>query len=261
MYYLYPDYQIFFDGRADVYLCCELRAFLPLLENKLATREKFSNEVYKFLDKYQFSYLIINIRSFNPLEFSASSLLADTLLDDPNWKLVYFNDQIQILVKNDGKNRQILEKFAMESITPFRLNQYRAKQEQKAKEEYEKMLHVSDSGIAHMGLGQIYLSQKLLSEAQIEFEKALQLNPQLGRAHIGLAKILIEQNKKKEAGRELQKAITGSPYFGESYLLLGQLLLDSGNKTEAVAILKQGLNQNIDFITRQKIVQLINTLR
>lgn len=132
IYYLDPQYKVFFDGRAeDVYLCCEMRSFLPLVSYQGNSAAEFKKIIQEFVNKYNFSYLIISSHSrvepstaisfylrkiginFNSNIFRSSrkynpnKLMVDFLRDDPNWKQIYSDDQVEILLRNDGKNETI----------------------------------------------------------------------------------------------------------------------------------------------------------
>lgn len=240
---LYPSYQVFFDGRADIYHNHELRDFWPLIANKKASSDEFLATVNNFLNTYQFSYIIIPIFSYNPLEHTATSRMADLLLDTPDWRLVYASDHIEILIRNDGKNQARWDQ-GFTSITPYRLTAFRSGKNQQALNEYQQLLKLKDSGIARNGLGQVYISLGKTEEARREFEKSVNLNERLGEPLIGL--------------RMYEQAIKVTPYLGESYLLLAQIYIDANKPKQAVSILEQGLKQDIDFISRQKIVQMLN---
>jgi hypothetical protein len=261
IYHLYPSYKVFFDSRADVYFCCEIRSYWPIITTKFSSEAEFQKAVDEFLDKYDFSYMIIINSSFNPLELTGASLMADYLLDRPDWNLVYFSDQIQVLVKDDGKNEIILKQFGMETLAPLRLNPYRQNQGQKAKEEYIKILEISDSGLARSGLGQVLLDLNEEDAAEEQFERAILLNPNLGKGYLGLAKVSLKKDKINLAVELLNKSLKKSPYLGESYLLLAQTYFELNRNELALQTIERGLNEKIDFLSRQKLVQLQTKIR
>lgn len=260
IYYLYPQYQVFFDGRADIYHCCEMRDFWKLVIAKESSREEFKKALYPFLEKYRFSFLVLSVTSYNPLSFTSSLLIADTLLDDPNWRLIYFSDNIQILLKNDGKNSKFYNELGMLAATPYRISTYRKNQEETALKEYQRMIKIQDSGVARTALGEIYLNRGDLVSAEKEFEVATRLNPNLGKSYLDFAKVALEKNQLTEAQTHLQKALEISPFLGETYLLLAQTYSQLQRNDLALAILKKGLQQNIDLISRQKIAIMIQDL-
>ena len=257
IYALYPTYQVFFDGRADIYHCCEMRDFWPLVVNKRTSDEQFTQEVATFLEKYNFSYIIVSIFSFNPLEATATTRLVDTLMRDPSWRLVYLSDYFQVLVRNDGQNPELYQS-GYANITPLRLQPFKSGHLALAESEYVRLLQIHDSGLGEAGLGEVYLAQKKFELAVKAFTKAITLNPRLGQPYLGLAKIYNQQGNADLAISNLHQAIKLSPYLGEAYLMLGHMYAQD-KPERAQQILSQGLEENIDFLSRQKIVQLLNT--
>lgn len=255
---LYPQYQTYFDGRAEVFGGHEHREYYALTQKKHASRDVFRTAVYEFVNTNAFSYLIIPTSSYNPMEFSTAGHIADILSFDPDWRLVYVSDMMRIMVKRDGKNDGIFASLGMSFITPYQLQQYRKGKEKEAVTEYLRMITLKDSGISQSGLGQAYLALGDLNQAQESFLQATRLNPRLGRPYLGLAKLARIQHDNAKAISHLRKSLAISPYLGESYLLLAELLGESGKQQEAIQTLEQGLNENIDLITRQKIVQAIS---
>jgi tetratricopeptide (TPR) repeat protein len=260
-YYLYPRYQVFYDGRVDTFKNKEMRDFYNLMINKRAYFSDFRKLTLNFLNRYQFSFVIININNYNPLEFSASTLMVNVLREEPDWRLIYFDDKNEIFLKNDGKNDHIYQSFGMTAITPLRLIEYRSGQEKQAIKDFEKMISVEDSGLARNGLGQIFLTENQFDKAGEEFNKAAELNPFIGRPLWGLGQIALKKNDINGAINLFKEAIDISPYRGEFYLSIADAYNRLDDKNSAISYLKQGLNQNIDFISRQKIAIMLNNLQ
>lgn len=258
LYYLYPKYQIFFDGRADVYHCCEMRDYWKVIQGKRAPQAEFDDIVKEFLEKYQFSYLIIPTYSYNPMDAKAGMMVA-SVLQNPDWRIIYFSDLLQIVVKNDGKNQPLFDN-GFTAVTPYGLNQWRQNQENEAFREYTHMITIADSAIARNALGDLYISQEEFGKAEKNFRKALELRSDFGRSRVGLAKIAIAQGDQKTAISELKLAIKTAPYWGEAYVLLGKIYLDQGQKLAARNILETGLKQNIDFVSLREIAKLLNSI-
>lgn len=261
IYYLYPQYQVFFDGRADIYHCCEMRYFWQLVANKNSSRSEFKNILYPFLDKYKFSYLVLSVADYNPLTFTSSSLIADTLLDDPNWRLIYFSDNIEIIVKNDGNNSKFFNNLGITAATPNRITSYRKNQEKIAEKEYIKMIALQDSGVARNALGEVLKQQGKTDGAEVEFKAAIRLNSRLGKPYYNLGKIAMENKQNSKAINYFSKALEISPYLGEIYLNLAKIYSDNDNNLSAATILNKGLSEKIDLISRQKIFIMLQNLR
>lgn len=252
---LYPTYQTFFDGRAEVFACCELRDFYALTTLKNAPVDTFKAAMYTLIEKYHFSYLLVPTSTYNPLEFSTISLIADLLTDDPQWRLIYVSDYMRIIVKNDRQNDALFETYGTKAITPYRLTQYKTGKEKEALLEYERMINLKDSGIAESGLGQVNLALGELDSAETAFQQATTLNPRIGRPYLGLAKIALARNQPTVAQKYLIQSLRVSPYLGESYLLLATIYEQNRTPNLAKSTLISALGEDIDLISRQKIIQ------
>lgn len=258
---LYPQYEVFFDGRADIYHTREMRDVFPIMAAKHQDRESFKKAVTTFLSTYNFSYLIIPYESFNPLSFTANTLMADVLLDDPGWSLIYASDHLQILVAHDGQNDEVLKTLATKSITPFRLLPYRQHEEKQAIDEYRRLIATNDSGIVQGGLGFTYLAIGENSKAQGAFSKAISLNKHLGKPYLGLGKIALTNNQAVAAEGYLLKALSLEPYLGDVYLTLGDVYMSQGQKKQAIATWQQALTQPIDFLSLHTIVERLDAAK
>lgn len=259
LYYLYPQYQIFFDGRADIYHCCEMRQYWKLIMAKYSQKKEFAKAVNEFINTYQFSFMLIPTYTYNPLEFNTTNMMADTLLDDPSWRLVYFSDFIQILVRDDGLNQYFFDN-GFKSATPYRFLPSRLGQEKEALKEYLRQLEIQDSSVLRTGLGTIYLELSGDDHAKMALEKAIALKPRNGRAYLGLAKVHLKKNQINQAIISLKKAIQLAPFLGEAYLTLGKTYHQIGQKELAKQILEVGLKQNIDFISLKEIVKALDSI-
>lgn len=254
---LYPTYQVFFDGRADIYHLKELRDYWPLIALKKSSRDEFRSAEQQFLEKYNFSYAVVPLFSYNPLEHTAATLLTDTLFDDPNWRLAYMSDHFLVLIKNDGKNPQLFQSGA-KYVTPLRMNVFRQGFAREATTEYEALLTKKESGLARSNLGFAYLALGENEKAIYNFTSGRMLNLQLYSPFLGLATVATDRHNTDEAIPLLLQALNLAPYRGEIYLLLSQNYKEKGEVEKAKEILEHGLNQNIDFLSRQKIVQMLN---
>lgn len=259
LFYLYPDYQVFFDGRADVYFCCEMRDFLTVIEAKKTSSDEFRKTVDAFLNKYEFSFIVVPSPSGGPMEFTAVSRMTDILLDDPTWSLVYIGDSLEIIVRRDGKNDALITRFGTSAITPTRITPFRLYRAPQAIAEYQRMTELSESSIAWYGLGSAYFALGNLDEAEKAFETSLSIRPS-GGSYLGLAKIKLERGQNEQSEQLLLSSIELSPFLGESYILLGQLYQGKNEIERMRTILNKALNEDIDLLSRQKIVQLLQSI-
>jgi tetratricopeptide (TPR) repeat protein len=237
-----------------------MRDYWKLVQNKNASSIDFKNSVFAFVKKYNFSFYVFEMDSFHPLEFTTSSLFGNTLLSDPRFKLIYFDDHTRVIL-DTNKDSRYPNKNVFTTITPFQLRLFPVGQEKEAVFEYQRMVFLSDSGMARLGLGEAYLGLGNLDKSEESFIRATYLNPYLGRAFLGLGKVDLQRGKKDKAILNFKKAITISPYLGEGYLLLGETYYEIGKKDLAISTLEKGLQENIDLISRREIVSTIEKNR
>ncbi len=164
MWELYPSYQVFIDGRTQVY-----GKDLNTIYNYLLTDLESWNEIVK---KYNIQFAIVR----HP------RLVAGKITDDFNrlfqtaWKIVYADNNASIYVLREDSNGHLAEDTAA----------------------YEKVIKVMQSYpqffLAYNNRGSQLLELKRYQEAIQDFTKAIQLNPQyaqayynrgLGHAHLG----------------------------------------------------------------------------
>ncbi len=105
---LYPSEKIFIDGRSEVYSQDKLDEYLSILGGG----ENWRELVY---DKYKLQYFFISYRR-NPEKLLP--LIRD--LENDRWRLVYWDDLSVIYVKDDVQNKEIIKKFALNYVGPFR---------------------------------------------------------------------------------------------------------------------------------------------
>jgi len=103
LYHLYPEQKVFFDGRTDVYLCCEMPDTLDLAAKKNLPDSEYRQILERLWDKYKISYVLIRTQKHTVLR-----KMARILTDDRDWQLVFWDDVSQLFVRRDGKNQAIL---------------------------------------------------------------------------------------------------------------------------------------------------------
>ncbi len=107
-------------------------------------------------------------------------------------------------------------------------NSYRlARQYDKSLEYYKKVIQAKpdDAGL-HDGLGNLYADMGKTAEAQQEFQKAADLNPDgASREHYNLGVIMYNQGKMDEAAQAFKKATEADPNFADAFFMQGQALM------------------------------------
>lgn len=104
---LYPE-KIFIDGRSEVYSLDKIDDYLAITGGA-PHWQKLVNE------KYKLEYFLVAYRR-NPE--SIAPMIAN--LEKHGWKLVYWDDLSVIYVRNNEQNKEIIKKYALEFVGPFR---------------------------------------------------------------------------------------------------------------------------------------------
>ncbi len=93
-----PDYKVFIDGRLEMYLGQAGQDYLTLV-GALSGWEKI-------VDKYDINF-VLNY---------ASTPLTRVFLDSQDWRLVYFDPQYVVFVKNSKKNETVIKNYYSEEV-------------------------------------------------------------------------------------------------------------------------------------------------
>lgn len=255
LYNLYPQKQVFVDGRTDVYLCCEMVDLLNIDSNKFLSDSDYKNVLDKLWNKYDISYVLIRTQKNTVLR-----KIGRILTDDPNWNLVFWDDFSEIFVRKDGKNDQVLKELSTKAATPYDQDLFRPNMEDQALSEYQKMDSIVDSARSHNAIGFIYLKQNKFDLAKDEFVKALSLDPTFESPYMNLAELAAKDQDLDQAINLYQKALSLAPDRGLIYIRLGQLTLQqSGDLVKARQIWQDGLDNTADDQAKKQLQSLIQS--
>jgi hypothetical protein len=106
VYALYPEKKVFIDARPEAYP----RSFL---ENEYIAMQE-DPQVFAEIDKkYRFNSIIFQYTEATPWAHTFVS----SIVHNPEWKLVYFDPQIMILIKNTADNASYLQQFPAPHIS------------------------------------------------------------------------------------------------------------------------------------------------
>ncbi|SRR5579871_791149 len=98
----------------------------------------------------------------------------------------------------------------------------------------EKLLaQSSQTARGHQVLGQSYYSEKMFSEAEREYEKAIALRPDLPGLHLELGEIYAASSQWTQAEDQLRRETKLQPGNAEAAYRLGDVLLQQGKMQEA----------------------------
>ncbi len=104
---LYPE-KIFIDGRSEVYSLDKLDDYLAITGGAPHWKQLVD-------DKYKLEYFFIGYRR-NP----EGLIPMIQNLEKEGWKLVYWDDLSVIYVRNNVRNRELIDKYAINFVGPFR---------------------------------------------------------------------------------------------------------------------------------------------
>lgn len=258
LYATYPNLKVFIDGRADVYLCCEMmQDYLLLALYKGLPDEEYKKFLDSFWDKYAISFAILYTQKHNVLR-----LIGKHLSEDPHWALVFWDDDSQIFVKKDGKNEQILKQLEAKYATPYLRNPYKEGEMEDALFEYQRINEFSQSARTFNAIGFILMQKEKYEEAKEYFVKAIDQDLTFESPYMNLAELAAKDGQTEVAIDLYTKAKKLAPDRGLIYIRLGELTLaHSGDKKQARKIWEEGLKNTVDEDARQKLQQLLSNLK
>ncbi|MBA4375628.1 MAG: hypothetical protein C0401_05580 [Anaerolinea sp.] len=112
----------------------------------------------------------------------------------------------------------------------------------KAIEYFQQVLVVEpNSADIQFLIGEAYRSQKSYKNASAAYDAALKINPSFGPAYLGKGRVYLQSSPPKlaEANTNFQKAIENDPNLTEALLELANLSLQSGNAIAALGWLEK----------------------
>lgn len=257
IYNLYPNYKVFMDLRADVYVCCTLNDFYTLTQIRYSSDTKLKTFLDYFWNKYNISYAILDTKK-NTIQ----ERIGKILVKDQNWSLIYWDDTTQLFLKKDGKNNKLLSMFSTTEASPYGNSIFKGNNLEVALKEYERMTKIADSAHSRNAIGYIMLREKKIEQAIDQFEKAIQIDSSFESPYMNLAEISLLNNKPQEAADLYQKALKLNETRAYIYMRLGQIYLTYlNNPIKAREIWVLG-KQNIQETTAQnefnKLIQSSN---
>lgn len=235
LYSLYPERKVFIDGRTDVYYCCEIPEYFGLEAQANLPMKQFSPLVTTFFNKHQFSYAIL------PINDIYARKIGETLHAN-KWKMVYWNDHEVIFVKDDGLNKDVIDRFGSNAATPFAKTPYKEKQMDKALQEYLRMNSVTSAAVTKNYIGFIYMQKQDPQKAKPYFEEAIKIQPYFDSAYANLAEVYVQEGNTAEAIKlyETLMRFSSKPAY---YYRFAQLYAAQGDKENTLRILRIGLDK------------------
>jgi tetratricopeptide (TPR) repeat protein len=181
------------------------------------------------LESYGVEYIMLSTDDRNPL--------AREIGRSEHWKLVYWDDFAKIYVRNNQKNRHVIDSFTYEAIDlEDNMLSFLGDPDQAGRAflELEHKLQESPNCSKAYGLqGVIYYSMDKLDSAITAYERSLSLNPEqlYLRYHLGIAYEFSGEYEK--AIEQYRKEIKRTPYFSDTYDRLGIVYRSLGHVQQA----------------------------
>lgn len=257
LYATYPDLKVFIDGRADVYVCCEMmHDYLLLAFYKGLPDWEYKKFLDTFWKKYDISFAILYTQKHNVLR-----LIGKHLSEDSNWALVFWDDDSQIFVKKDGKNEQIVKQLESKYATPYLRNPYKEDKIDEALAEYQRIDGFAKSARTANAIGFILMQKGQYETAKERFIEAINQDPNFESPFMSLAELAVKDGQLDEAINLYNRAKKLAADRGLIYIRLGELTLEySGDKTKVRKIWQEGIKNTVDEDAKQKLQQLLSNL-
>lgn len=250
-----PTQKVVIDGRTEMYLPEQLTDFQNLSNHKYDPEDQFYSYFDDFTKKYEVSWVFILSQNF-----TVWRKVMHILYSKPDWHLVYFDDSGIIMVRDDGKNTEVIKNYEMKSITPFQKDLFKDGQEEEAFAEYKKMDTLMPSSVSKNSIGYFLFKQKKFDEAKTYFEQSIKLDKYAATPKINLAEIVSGQGDLNGAIKLYEEVLEDDPTRTSAYLRLGQLYIKTGQpKQKAIELWQKGLQTEfLDDAMKQRFIQEIN---
>ena len=247
----FPDIKVFMDGRTEVYGGGFFNTYLQIWE-------KGNMEVFeKAVEKYKVTGVFLN----SVAQHIPEGILKH-LYQSKDWKVVYFDYDAVVFLKDVPQNKAVIEEFSMDltqwktkkldllklgiaKAVPFR-NYYRAftletlDLNAQAILEAEEAIRVAPGyGDPYDLLGKIYGKQKEYKKAFENFRVSVLAMPKKKSARYNLALAYFDLKDYDGAVSQYRAIIEVWPQDIQAYFLLSKALMMDKKYTEAMNILKQ----------------------
>lgn len=179
---------------------------------------------------------------------------AQALQGAPNDWMIH--NQYGILLADTGNLSEAIEQLRkVVALVPYRswphvaLAQALSKSNKsEAKLEFQEALRIDPhSPNGHLGLGTLFFEEGDFAQALSQYRSVLHESPQHAKALVGAANVWSAQGNNAEATEAYEEAIEASPSMSEAHYGLGELLMRQGSIEQAISHLKQAVNLNFAY--------------
>jgi len=238
LFRLYPDNEVFVDGRVDVY-------GEEIL--KLATSVRYAQKGWEdALDKYRITIVLIDTKTGRPPQ-KMWGRLGRELFKNENWALVHFDRICLIFLRRNEENKRIIAEQEEYSFFPIDFVDFGAValSEQQFKSTMRQLRRTlkedRDNVMARRVLGVCYLNRKEYEKAIECFRFAVERDPRspVDAYYLGLA-FMLKGDMQKAKGYFYRALLYRAP-AARVYGNLGIIALEEGRFQIAIRLLKRAL--------------------
>jgi hypothetical protein len=139
MWALWPEYKVFFDGRSEIYAGQASKDYQTIMKVKEGWQYLIDN-------KYKINLVVLSpiVPAVKGQPVRTDLVLAKRLVEEKDFKLVYWDDAAMILVRNIPQNKTLIEKYGYSIIGPYVSPQYISSQDaKKAALEIKRAIEIS----------------------------------------------------------------------------------------------------------------------
>jgi tetratricopeptide (TPR) repeat protein len=256
IWHLWPDIQVFIDGRAVTIYDQDF-----FWSYGLAYRNKETWE--KILERYGIEIVLIQDE-----REKGYSLFFYWLDEDEDWRLVAFDDVSNLYMRKGAKFNKLIEQYGFHYLRPSDISMEYAKEKKDDKNYLEALEHELQVacqrfpqnfypfyylGIYH----RIYGTKEHFKESEKAFSKAIANCPYLPQGYYELGFTLMKLERYDEAIEALRKAMRLSPdILADSYYNLGLCLFEKGEINEAIKFLEK-YKEKAGFETKVEAYRLL----
>jgi tetratricopeptide (TPR) repeat protein len=238
---LWPQKQVFVDGRLDVYSPEFLEAYQKLMDTGQGWEE--------MVHRYGIALAMID---YQDEELLPRGLLA-VLRDDPDWVCVFCGDNALIYARRSAENQALLDRFGMAFDPSLRsVESLDAFASTAAPEELQKTISALEGMIclapeensATMILGRLLDRIGRSAEGAARLRRAVEMNPSSPHSRLMWIQALQRSGDRKKARQEMSAIYRQMPDDLSALLLVADIEREEGRLAEAIAALERACSQD-----------------
>lgn len=218
---LYPQEKVFVDNRPEAY---SVKFFNELYKPMQENKEKW----LEFSEKYGINFIFFGHTDATPWGDS----FIRNIVKNPDWKIVYINEDAIIFVKNNKKNAEIISKFSITSKNAVGKISDDIKNSNKNKTDL------------NLALSRTLFNINLLEPAVYFADEVIKVDSKNSYAYLykGIVHIYYpDKQNQKLAAENIKKAIDLGLKESRNYTILGMAYINLGQLEKARASFKEAV--------------------